>query len=477
MGESPASSPLDRTSINVQGVIALRWVAVIGQFFTILAVNHLLSVKLPMQPLLTVLAATGALNLLLIQIAKLPGSDDSAVSRRRWDIILWATMLFDLLALTAQLFFTGGVTNPFSMFYFVNLVLAAMVLPTVWVWSLNVVSVGCVAFLMLNYQPLQLYEEVTWENLAGSLTPNVLKLGTLVAYSTCATVIVLFTNRISEKLRSQELRNRQLADQQNRSERLEALGTLAAGAAHELSTPLSSIAIIIKEVEHSLENRQLPSQTFEDIQTIRSQLDRCRSILDRMSVDSGDAFTDGIVETTIGKLIEESVKPTLLSQGKKPGVAVRLKFEDSSDEPKIRMPLQGLAQALRAIIQNAIDASASGSAIHCTVTSNEGGFRVIVSDSGHGMDEATLRRIGQPFFTTKETGKGTGLGIYLARNAIERLGGRLTFQSESSVGTTATVWLPFQMSAVDANLVDADSPGLAFLRNTVGLDLGRRKSQ
>ncbi len=454
----------------------MRWVAVLGQFITILAVNQLLSVKLPLQPLFTVLAMIAALNLLLLQISKMDPADDPERDLFRWQVLLWATMLFDLLALTAQLYYTGGITNPFSMFFFVNLVLAAMVLPAAWVWSLNVVSIGCVGVLILWYHPLQLFGSVTWTTLAGPSSLGVLKLGTLIAYATCASVIVSFTNRISDQLRRQELRARRLTELRNQSERLDSLGTLAAGAAHELSTPLSSIAIIIKEVEQDLESRNLPDQTFDDIRTIRSQLDRCRGILDRMSVNVGDAITDRIVDTTVNQLIQETVKPSLLTMTDFEPSSLIVTFHESCDSMKIQTPLNGLAQALRAIVQNAIDVSSSGSKVECEVRPNSHGFMIRISDRGSGMDAATLRRIGEPFFTTKETGKGTGLGIYLARNVIERLGGFLTFESKPETGTTATIRLPATSPLRSEVPLDMDSQGLSFLDAAMRLDQRRRKT-
>lgn len=451
--------------------------AVLGQFITILAVNQWLSVKLPLKPLFTVLAATAALNVLLIQVSRVDPVQDPAQDRRRWQVLLWATMLFDLLALTAQLYFTGGITNPFSMFFFVNLVLAAMVLPAVWVWSLNVVSIGCVGFLVLWYQPLQLFAPVTWESLAGPDASDVLKVGALIAYATCATVIVSFTNRISDQLRRQELRTRRLTELRNQSERLDSLGTLAAGAAHELSTPLSSIAIIIKEVEHDLENRSVPDQTFEDIRTIRSQLDRCRVILDRMSVNSGDAITDSVVDTTVGQLVRETVNPSLLTMSDVETDCLVVAFDQACDKMKIKTPLYGLAQALRAIVQNALDVSAAEHKVECVIRPKADGFIVSISDCGDGMDDATLRRIGEPFFTTKETGKGTGLGIFLARNVIERLGGNLIFESTVGLGTTATIELPQNASEISDGLVDTSTPGFSFVGASVRLGLRRRKSQ
>ncbi|MFG0332660.1 MAG: ATP-binding protein [Maioricimonas sp. JB049] len=437
---SPALEIDERADITVRAVISLRWVAVAGQLATILVVDLFLHVLLPMQALLVVLLATAALN------AVLSGARHAWPPRRhegpnRWMTVIGVTMLFDLVALTLLLYFTGGMTNPFSLFYLVNLVLAAVVLPRLWVWGLNVIALGCVAFLVLRYEPLLLLEADPEPGAPAGGGFDVLSTGSLIAYATCATVIVLFSTRVSSQLRRQESRVRELADLRARSERLESLGTLAAGAAHELATPLSTIAVITQEVERELSAGKLTDQTISDIQTVRSELNRCRDILDRMSTDAGLAIGETLMKTTVGELVEEAV------DGAGDPQAIHVSFANGAADVPLEAPLHGLAQAIRGIMKNAVDASGPQPRVECRVSASGERFTLQVQDSGTGMDAETLRRIGEPFFTTKDPGQGTGLGVFLARNIIERLGGTLAFSSTPGEGTCVTIELPTHLPA------------------------------
>ena len=161
-----------RDAINVRGVIAIRWVAVLGQLVTILVVDLVLRVPLPLLPLLAIIAITASINLPLVALYRLrpPGS---TAGRVKWQHVLGLTMLLDLAALTLLLYFTGGMANPFSLFFFVNLVLSAMLLPKPWAWGLTVFATCCVAGLFINFQPIPILESIA--NLLsrhGTLVPE-----------------------------------------------------------------------------------------------------------------------------------------------------------------------------------------------------------------------------------------------------------------------------------------------------------------
>ncbi len=143
-----------RTEINVRGVITLRWVAVSGQLLTILIVHGLLGVVLPLRWLFVVLGATAAVNVSLMAARQALSRRGPGFPSRVWQHILGLSMLFDLAALTALLFFTGGMSNPFCLFYFVNIVLAAILLPREWVWGLTLFGVLCIAVLNTWFYPL-----------------------------------------------------------------------------------------------------------------------------------------------------------------------------------------------------------------------------------------------------------------------------------------------------------------------------------
>lgn len=445
-----------RTEINVQGIIALRWVAVAGQFLTILFVHVILEVKLPLIPLLTVLGATAALNAGLMIAHNWPSDEDDAISDETWWQLLGLTMVFDLCALTALLYLTGGMSNPFSLFYFVNIALAAIILPRPWVWWLTVFGLFCIGLVHFWFRPLMGFEIPAPRNTHYILGTDLLKWGSFVAYATCGSVIVLFITRIRGQVELLEDHVMELVQAKARNERLDSLGTLAAGAAHELSTPLSTIAVITKEVERELAQRTVTDQTIEDISTIRTELDRCRDILDRMSSDAGLVIGESMSNTTLGELIEECIS------GVDSRAPVSVAVESAVQATILKAPIEGLAQAIRGIVKNAVEATGHPQDVSLSATLENDRVRLVIRDRGTGIDPETLRRIGEPFFTTKEPGKGMGLGVYLARNVITRLGGTIDYASEPTRGTVVTITIPrdFSQNEDFAGLDSSRSRGL-----------------
>lgn len=433
---APANNIDARTEINVRGVIALRWVAVSGQLLTILAVQLILQIPLPLPLLFTVVAATAALNVGLMIAYRLGPRYGVKLTSHHWQQLLGLTMLFDLAALTALLYLTGGITNPFCLFYFVNIVLAAIVLARPWVWGLTLFGVLCIGLLTIYFRPLLDFDFTVPKSDQVSLGLSISRLGVYIAFTTCSSVIVLFITRIRGQLEILEDQVRQLAKAQARSDRLDSLGTLAAGAAHELATPLSTIAVITKEIEQELLRRTVSDQTVADVAIIRTELDRCRDILDRMSNDAGLVLGESVSTITVGDLIRECCS------GVDPRTPVTVSVDPAIEPTILRAPLEGLSQAIRALVKNAIDATGRPQDVtfHASITGSK--ILLKIEDHGVGIDPDTLRRIGEPFFTTKEPGKGMGLGVYLARNVVERLGGTLEYASKPGSGTVVSITIP-----------------------------------
>jgi two-component system sensor histidine kinase RegB len=156
-----------------------------------------------------------------------------------------------------------------------------------------------------------------------------------------------------------------------------------------------------------------------------------------MSVESGQAVGESLVRVTAERLIESVLEELPARE------AVLVGWAKDCRSVVLRVPLNGLAQALRGIVQNALDASPDGCGVRLQIGCQGGQLQLDVADAGPGLAPETLRRIGEPFFTTKPPGQGTGLGVFLARTVVERLGGGLEFQSSPGCGTTASIRLPF----------------------------------
>jgi two-component system sensor histidine kinase RegB len=264
--------------------------------------------------------------------------------------------------------------------------------------------------------------------------------GMLVAFATCSSVIVYFMTRLTGEIQEQQLQVQRAQVLQARGEKLEALGTLAAGTAHELATPLSTIAVVARDVEQAFEehppNFPGAEDVIEDVHLIRSQLDRCRNIIDRMASHAGEAIGEPITPVTIERLATASLDG-LIGRGR-----VQLEIADGLESSLIAVPLDGLSQALRGLVQNAIDADPTDRPVKVEIERDEDFWCWRIRDRGEGMTTELLDRVSEPFFTTKPPGKGMGLGVFLAKNVINRIGGEIEFDSQPTAGTCVTVKLP-----------------------------------
>ena len=249
---------------------------------------------------------------------------------------------------------------------------------------------------------------------------------------------------MAEALRTRAQEVLILQDQLAKNERLASLVTLAAGAAHELGTPLGTIAVVAKELErYAIATSN--DTVLEDAKLIRSEVERCRRILERMSAQSAKPMGETPNRVRVGDLLTQ-----VLAQFPEPQRAL-LKIELTDEALAAVLPAQATAQSLAALIQNALDANLDQRPILITATGNDAEVRISVRDHGHGMPANVLRRIAEPFFTTKEPGKGMGLGTFLVRTFAEGLGGRVLFDSIPGEGTTATLELPSHSSRQNAH--------------------------
>ena len=379
------------------------------------------------------------------------------------------SMAGDVIALTALLYFTGGPFNPFSFLYLVHIALAAVVLRSWWTWSLVALALSCFGALFIDPtgtamgpaepmdhsghmgHPAHAAEEsgqgrrhgdhAGGETAHRSIMDMHLQ-GMWVAFGIAAAFIVYFVSRVTRDLAAREAELLRVRSAASRNEKLAALATLAAGAAHELATPLSTIAIAAKDLERSLEPAPLsaPSAMAEDVRLIRREVDRCRGILRQMSVEAGQSHGEGAVPTRCERLVELALDG--LGQRERVDVSI----EDAARDRSLHLPAQALGLALRGVLKNAIEAAGESGRVALSIAAyDQGGTPgclLEVSDRGPGMPPDVLARVCEPFFTTKEPGHGMGLGLFVARALCEQLGGRLEIESIEGRGTIVRMSVP-----------------------------------
>lgn len=428
---------VERLLVNAVWLVRLRWVAVAGQSLTIGVAAWALHVKLQLTPLLAILALTAITNLVFsVWFTRQFRVPSDRINGRRLLTVMVAVMTLDLLSLTVLLYFSGGTTNPFTIFYFVNLALAAVVLPARWSWTLTAISLVCLAGLFLLHVPLDDLDNSVFVRESTGENISLRQFGLGVALAACAVVVVYFITRVTRELRMRERQLRNAEQQRSRAQRLEALGTLAAGAGHELATPLSTIAVVSKELTRHLEGVAVPPSVLEDVTLIRAEVDRCRTILDRMSGSLGRNKDEPAQRITAGQIVEDVLNGLADPQ------RVNVRFRDGASDRQIEVPHQSFAQAIRGIVQNALDASTPDQPVEISVRHDGEQIRLEIRDRGEGMSDEVFSRAGEPFFTTKEPGKGMGLGLFLTRSVVERLGGSLELHSPQGDGVSAVVRIP-----------------------------------
>lgn len=436
----PASPPPGgsrRLTINAEWFGRLRWVAAAGQLATIAFVSGPLGVAAPVAPLLVLVGVTLISNALFAWWAR---SRTVPPTPGEWHTVLGGLMLLDLFVLTAMLGLTGGPTNPFVVFYFVNLALSGVVLPATWAWALSGLAIVGFAALSFAHQSLPILRDpARLESLSAQGEMPLAVLGGWIAFAACAVVIVNFTTRLTSELRASERLRRRAENERARSEKLEALGTLAAGAAHELATPLSTIAVAVNEAQRELQLAGAEGPITEDLALVRREVDRCRTILDRMATESGQPLA-GLPERLTADDLVDDVLLDLPTADR-----VDLAWTDHAGQLELVAPPIATAQAIRAVVQNGIDATDEidpTGRISITGDRLANTLRLRIADRGPGMPADVLARASEPFFTTKPPGRGMGLGLFLARTVIERLGGSLRLESPVEGGTVATIVLP-----------------------------------
>ncbi|MGB7323943.1 MAG: ATP-binding protein [Rubripirellula sp.] len=428
-------------------LLHLRSFAVAGQLATILATQFLTAIPLSYTALIALVGLTAITNVVYAWWLSRQGHEDVFVridspnlsdpshdsghdSGLRHGVAL-TLMLLDLVTLTAMLHLSGGVGNPFCFFYFVNLAVGGVMIRPPAAWSLTATAIVGYVFLLFASDPI----DGVGSDTAVGIGLN--SIGLMLAFSACASVVIYFVTRTAGQLKQREQQLLRAQADQAASHRLEGLTTLAAGAAHELATPLSTIDVIVRELSRHLEACDKPKSVDTDLRLIDEQLEMCRQILQRMRSAAGDSMTPHWDRTTVGELID-----TVLEGIRDPHRVDVTDGTDAVEETPVWVPQEAVAQAVRNLIHNGLDASGAHGRVRLEPKLMGKTLQLAVIDSGSGMTPEVLERASDPFFTTKDPGRGIGLGLFLTRNVISQLGGELQFHSQPGSGTEVIVRIP-----------------------------------
>ena len=416
---------------NLYQLIQLRWIAVVGQLLTITVTHFSLEMPLPLRPMLTIVGVLAVFNL---------------GSLLRWrtqrsvhDVELLVVLLLDVVALTAQLYLSGGIANPFVFLYLLQIAVGAMLLRPGFTWCIVLVASAGVVMLSQYRRLLPMPADLT----GGWDSPYVL--GLLVCFALNAILVVVFITRISHNLRRRDARLAAARQRAAEEEHIVRMGLLASGAAHELGTPLATMAVILGDWKH------MPAITgdtvlAEEIAEMEAQVQRCKAIVSGILVSAGETRGEESSQTTVRAFLD-----ALVRDWRKTRSVDTFVYDNNVDHDRPMVADTTLEQMVFNVLDNAREASPHWVRLHAEC--DEDTLRITVTDRGPGFAGALLPTVGTPYQSTKAKAGG-GLGLFLSMNVARTLGGSVAARNRSDGGAEVTITLSLAAIALQDPLDD-----------------------
>ena len=393
----------------------MRCIATLAQAALVAAAYLGMGLSLPLMPLCTVLALMLAFNGLTWW-------------RMRWAYPLREPELFfqlfvDVTGLSALLYFTGGATNPFVSFYLPALAVAAAILTPRYAFALAAYSFACYSALTYLYQPLHVHDHD--QAMAYHLA------GMWVNFLMSAALITWFVTRMSATVRARDAQLAQAREMQLQDERLVALGTQAASAAHEMSTPLATVAVIAGELRIEAGRNGALTMYRDDLAIVEEQIAACKTALDRMGMDVQVLHADASATLRLTDWLRHFVDTWRLRH---PAVPIHLSLP--SETVPVKNP-QLIGQILLTLLDNAAQAVNEGGKIDMALSMQRNVAMIRVVDDGPGIGTDLLKRLG--YEPVRSSTGGKGIGLMLAFATARQLGAKLALTSEGMRGVSATL--------------------------------------
>ncbi|MBH67425.1 MAG: two-component sensor histidine kinase [Rhodospirillaceae bacterium] len=416
--------------VRLRTLTLIRWVAIIGQVLTLLVVHFGLGFQVPLDSALAIVGASLLLNLVVIT-----GHPKTIHLGER----AAATFLaFDILQLAALLYLTGGLDNPFSFLLLAPIAVSATILSVRSTIALCILSIICITLLAIYHYPLPWTEK-------GFYVPRVYVLGTWVALVIGIIFFAIYTWRVADEARrmSTALATSQLA--LAREQQLAAVGGLAAAAAHELGSPLSTIAVVSNEIE-----RELPDESpiREDMRLLMGETRRCRDILAELSERSVDNI-DG--RSPFALLPMHALVQAAAERHKKNNILFKFVSEPKSKEvaEPVVMRSPEIVHGLGNLIQNASQFATTN--VQISTFWDVEYVTIVIQDDGMGFSPGLLERLGEPYIDSRNRSDGRmGLGIFIAQTLLERSGAGIKFSNTNDGGAIVEIlWRRDELEILD----------------------------
>lgn len=419
---------------NLRQLSIIRNIALGGQLLALLFFSQIQNIGLPV----TVLSVILAFYALVIGITWWRSFQQPAIT----ELEFFGHLLMDILFFTALLYFSGGASNPFISYYLVPISIAATTLPTRYTWSVALLSLGAYSWLLANYHPIPALSPMSGHEHHDS-SNNLHIMGMWCNFAVSALLITYFVTRMASTLRQQEIKLAQQREDQLRDEQVIGIGTLAAGTAHELGTPLNTMKILVDEMQYEKSDSNPsdfhPLEFSEELTILQQQIEQCRTTLKQL-VATAETTTDSLeikpVHEYFDKLLERW-------QVMRPKTQANIHYAENL--PKCTISFHPtIAQSLTNLLNNAADASLD---VDVDLFWDKETVKLSIRDYGKGITSEQQEALGQPFNSNKPD--GMGLGLFLTQASVNRYGGEVTISPAESQGTLTQVVLPLGTISVE----------------------------
>jgi len=405
-------------SRNLRRLLQMRSILILCQFALVALSQLVAEIQVELWSLLTVIVAYAAMN--LVSIRRYGQQPD--ISEKAY----FTQLMLDVIFLTVLMYFSGGYTNPFISLYLFPMIIAGSTLPRRYAWLTGGAVLLAYSFLVFFYQPIF----ATHMGQAGDGF-HLHLVGMWLTFVLSVCLIVFFVMRMSDALRERERRLADMREKAARDEQIIALGTQAAGAAHEIGTPLATMAVMVGELQHEWKDQ---APLVSKLGIIRSQIDRCKETMTRMSASAGEFKANAGRSMNLRTYLEELFSGW---QSLRPGAQLQVEMHGSGGTPVIVID-ETLTQAIFNVLNNAFEASPHRVDVRAIWSPER--LELEIRDDGDGLNEVALQSAGEAFFTTKENGHG--LGLFLTRAVVHRLGGEVRFTNHEKGGACVSIILP-----------------------------------
>jgi two-component system sensor histidine kinase RegB len=407
--------------LNFRRTLTLRWWLLAAVVIAVSSAPTLLDISLPQLPMFAVAGLTAGFNAYLQWRA---GADETVGAGE-----LFGQLCVDLVSLAILLYLSGGAANPLISLLLVPVAVAALSLPGRFTAAIALLAVGLYSLLMWQFLPLSVgdAERAARLHLAGMW----------LTFVVSATMIAWFVARMTASIRERDSRLAAAREQALRDERVVALGALAAGAAHELGTPLATIAVLVGELQREA---GMTSEAREDLILMQKQLAVCKGIISGLAERTGNLRPEQLQVQDAGLWLQ-AVRARWHTM--RPRASSKLTLEQTASAPQIVTDAT-LEQALLNLLNNAADAGAGeiGIALAC----DEDRLRIVITDDGPGFADEVLARAGRvPMPASTD---GAGIGLLLAFSSVERFGGRVVLDNPPGGGGRVSIELPIARRSV-----------------------------